>query len=145
MVEVKEGLLLGNEDDAAVMASGGRHHKKRTVSHILSIMNEPPDWSDVAPTDSDHENGPRDGDDGSKDGVNSPKDGVNSPKEGDDGSKGEEGEGGSEEGGGSKPSRVVTKFVQAADHPETDLLHHFESCCQFIKQGVGLGGVLVHW
>ena len=36
-------------------------------------------------------------------------------------------------------------FLQAIDVPDTDLLHHFERCCQFIKQGVEQGGILVHF
>ena len=46
---------------------------------------------------------------------------------------------------GPKP-KFSTMFVDAADSPQTDLLHRFQSCCQFIKQGVEQGGgVLVHW
>ena len=40
-------------------------------------------------------------------------------------------------------SPLTTMFLQAIDVPDTDLLHHFERCCQFIKQGVEQGGILV--
>ena len=64
---------------------------------------------------------------------------------------------GSEDGGQGKPRRrkrreVGTvelpkwkKFIEVADMPKSDLLHHFESCCHFIKEGRERGTVLVHW
>ena len=27
------------------------------------------------------------------------------------------------------------KFIEVADMPKSDLLHHFESCCHFIREG----------
>ena len=44
---------------------------------------------------------------------------------------------------GELPRRRM--FVQVADIPQSDLLHHFQSCCQFIKEGRERGTVLVHW
>ena len=37
------------------------------------------------------------------------------------------------------------KYIEVADMPKSDLLHHFESCCRFIKEGRERGTVLVHW
>ena len=48
-------------------------------------------------------------------------------------------------GGGCMVPPLTTMFLQAIDVPDTDLLHHFERCCQFIKQGVEQGGILVHF
>ena len=118
MVEVSEGLLLGGEGDAEAVVSRQKSFVKRhTVTHILSITNEPPDW--LSPDQSQHED-PIDGD-GSD--VASVDKKVEAPK---------------------RPN-FTTMFLEAADLPQTDLLHHFPKCCQFIKQGVDMGAVLVHW
>ena len=37
------------------------------------------------------------------------------------------------------------KFIELADMPKSDLLHHFEECCQFIRGGRERGTVLIHW
>lgn len=37
------------------------------------------------------------------------------------------------------------KFIEVADMPKSDLLHHFEECCEFIREGRERGTVLVHW
>jgi hypothetical protein len=36
------------------------------------------------------------------------------------------------------------KFIEVADMPKSDLLHHFEECCHFIRDGRERGTVLVH-
>ena len=130
MVEVRTGLLLGNEKDAAAVACGKRLLRSKrkprvTITHILSITNHPPDWSEPAPaapptcTGQHHEAG----------------------------GGGERGGEEEVEGEGNKPPTrlLATKFVEAADLPGTDLLHRFDECCHFIQEGVELGAVLVHW
>ena len=37
------------------------------------------------------------------------------------------------------------KFIAVADMPKSDLLHHFDECCRFIRDGRERGTVLVHW
>jgi hypothetical protein len=140
MVEVRAGLLLGNEDDAEAVASG-TNRKHGHITHILSITNEPPDWTH--PDQSDALAAPPSPSTETEVAVGEVEDGSEGVVEG-----GEAQEVTQEEGGGSGVCKVpplTTMFVQASDVPGTDLLHRFEECCQFIKQGVEQGGVIVHW
>ena len=139
MVEVRAGLLLGNEDDALALFS----KKHAGVSHILSVTSQPPDWAD--PDQSDAAVVPSRVEAGDGEALD---DAV--PR-----SCGEIGEAGVSESADTgledpcthdhAPPPLTTMFLQATDVPDTDLLHHFERCCQFIKQGVEQGGILVHW
>lgn len=120
MVEVSAGLLLGNEADAEVVAEGKKITTKRlTVTHILSITNKPPDW--LTPDQSESTTAPTE------------SDGV------------VEGDRADVEAEGCRGTKLATMFVEAADLPDTDLLHRFGECCGFIQQGVEHGNVLVHW
>lgn len=116
MVEVGFHLLLGSEGDARAVVSEGGRLQEHRVTHILSITSQQPDW--VNP---DLE------DDVDDDDIHDSK----------------------EEGVVKEPAAVLrfaTLFIQADDSPDTDLLHRFEQCCQFIKEGVEQQGtVLVHW
>ena len=42
-------------------------------------------------------------------------------------------------------SVLALKHVSCLDEPEADLLSHFDSCIEFIKEGVNYCKVLVHW
>ncbi len=177
MVEVSAGLWLGSEADAEALVSGGRLSKKLSVTHILSVMNQPPpDWleqphqSNPSPNDdvthtaddviqSEEKENLQETELGGSDDVDdsetSKSGGRNSDVHGEEektelgGSGGPKLEENSEKEIESKAVeglRFSTMFVEASDTPRTDLLHHFERCCQFIKQGVEQGGgVMVHW
>ena len=158
MLEVVPGLLLGSMGDAlAVISRVPSVTKQYTVTHILTIANDPLDWSDydqsesVASTD--------------KNKAGSQLDGGGGHCESGDPVKGEDvmcetsdhGDPVHDESVMSDPvmgeevdltvthGRFKTKFVCSADMSESDLLHHFEPCCRFIKEGVERGTVLVHW
>ena len=118
MLQVRPGLLLGSRGDAlAVLSRVPSITKQYTVTHVLTLANEP--------LEVEGERG-----DG---------------EEGDSG----DGDGRSDEScKGNKRRRgppIKTMFVKVADMPGSDLLHSFESCIQFIKEGVEEGTVLVHW
>lgn len=119
MVEVTAGLLLGNEADAEAVAEG-KKIKRLTVTHILSITNKPPDWLNADQSEL-----------------------TTAPTE----SESDVVEGGSADVAveGCRGPKLATMFVEAADLPDTDLLHQFGECCGFIQQGVEQGNVLVHW
>ncbi len=176
MLEVFPGLLLGSEGDAmAVLARTPSITKQHTVTHILTISNEPLDLSEsnAVLVESERragvESGVGDGvesegragvegavgdgvesgmgESGVGDGVESGgRDGVDAG--GHDGV--ENGRKDDVEGGAVKvaspPKKMLVKFVCLADMPESDLLHHFLPSCQFIQEGLRTGGtVLVHW
>ena len=46
MVEVRPGLLLGSMDDVFVHVDRPRRRHQR-VTHLLSLLNTPLDWSDI--------------------------------------------------------------------------------------------------
>lgn len=145
MVEVREGLLLGSEGDAEAVASGKQritNSKKRPrVTHVLSISNHPPHWSEPdTPFVGERKEREVEEKRGEEE-ENEEVEGEGKENEVED--KGGEGE--KKNADACKPSKLVTKFIEASDLPSTDLLHHFGECCQFIKQGVERGGVLVHW
>ena len=120
MLQVRPGLLLGSRGDAlAVLSRVPSITKQYTVTHVLTLANEP---LEVEGERVDGEEG--DSGDGDGDGKS-----VESCK-------------------GNKRRRgppIKTMFVKVADMPGSDLLHSFESCIQFIKEGVEQGTVLVHW
>ncbi len=177
MIEVCAGLLLGSEGDARAVVDRQRSIIKRyTVTHILSITNEPPDWLDSNQSEEgdnkENVGGAVETGGGAKEEIvdGSKKEDVGGVKEEvvggakeeiKDGAEEEE-VGGAKEGivsdtmkervGGAKVkkeqrncNKLKTLFVQGADVPKTDLLHHFEKCCQFIQQGIEQGTILVHW
>lgn len=117
MLQVRPGLLLGSRGDAlAVLSRVPSVTKLYTVTHVLTLANEPLEMDDG------------------------------------DGVEGDSGDGKSDESckeiGGKKRRRgppMKTMFVKVADIPGSDLLHSFEPCIQFIKEGVEQGTVLVHW
>ena len=139
MEEVRPGLLLGSMGDAmAVVSRVSSITKQYTVTHILTLGNQPPDWLSpewgVAGS----------GDPEAKDESASEGSEVG---EGDRTCAGAESEGtkdaGVPSGGGGIPFK--TMYVCVADMPTADLLHHFELCAKFIKEGVERGTILVHW
>ena len=89
MVEIRPGLLLGSMDD--MLSILGRYPTR--VTHLLSIINRPVDWSEVK----------------------------------------------------TPQGSLLAKCLLAPDMPSSDLLQHFDSCCEFIEDGVTNGKVLVHW
>ena len=122
MLQVRPGLLLGSRGDAlAVLSRVPSITKQYTVTHVLTLANEP---LEVEGERVDGEEGDSGDGDGDGDGKS-----VESCK-------------------GNKRRRgppIKTMFVKVADMPGSDLLHSFESCIQFIKEGVEQGTVLVHW
>ena len=144
MLEVRSGVLLGSMGDAlAAISRVASITKVYSITHILTIANQPLDWSIV------HCEQPELGD---QQPAGNDKEGVKC----EDGESGEVGGVESEEltgveaevGGVRKKSHCgfKTMFVCLPDMPSSDLLHHFEACCQFIREAVELKGtVLVHW
>ncbi len=119
MLEVRPRLLLGSMGDALAVLSGVPSVTKvYTVTHLLSVCNEQPDITLLGERAEE------------------------TVKEWDE-REGKEAEG--EEGGTTRRRQMKTMFVQVADLPSSDLLEHFESCAQFIKEGVEQGTILVHW
>ena len=153
MLEVRPGLLVGSMGDAEAVISRVRSVTKRyTVTHILSVTNYPPD---VPAITGGNEGSGVEGAGGS--GAASEEGGRSQEN-----SEGVEGAGGSstasEEGGRSQEERkgaggkrkkaggqIKAMFVKLPDMPSSDLLHHFEPCVRFIKEGVEQGTILVHW
>ena len=145
MLEVRSGVLLGSMGDAlAAITRVASITKVYSITHILTIANQPLDWSLV------HSGQPEPLGDQQSSGNG--KEGVKC----EDGEPGEVGGvesvgvtcGEMEVGGVRKESRCgfKTMFVCLPDMPSSDLLHHFEACCQFIREAVEQKGtVLVHW
>ena len=135
MLQVRPGLLLGSMGDAlAVLSHAPSIKKQYTVTHVLTLANEPPDCSSL------------DGGEGNGDGKRVVSEGVNGEKEGNNGDGGESGDGCKGISGSRSGRRLIkTMFVRVADLPKSDLLHHFEPCITFVKEGVERGTVLVHW
>lgn len=136
MEHVRPGLLVGSMGDAmAVVSRVPSITKQYTVTHILSLTNQPPDW--LAPEWGVAGSGDREAEGGSE---------RSEVVEGDRLCDGAESE-------GTKDARVPsggrgisfkTMYVCVVDMPTADLLHHFEPCAKFIKEGVEQGTVLVH-
>ena len=146
MVEVSPGLLIGSESDAQAVISRQRSITRRhTVTHILSVINEPPDWlnpdQSATPCDQKDEMTAVEQEGSEGGGV------VAAEQGGSEGGGVVAAEQEGSEGGGvvRNHKRVASLFIQATDEPKTDLLNHFEQCCQFIQGGVQRGTVLVHW
>ena len=150
MLEVRPGLLVGSMGDAEAVLSRVRSVTKRyTVTHILSVTNYPPD---VPAITGENEGSGVEGAGGSS---AASEEGGKSQEE----SEGVEGGSGSSEvGGRSQEERkgaggkrkkaggqIKAMFVKLPDMPSSDLLHHFEPCVRFIKEGVEQGTILVHW
>ena len=154
MLEVRPGLLLGSMGDAlAVLTRVPSVTKQYSVTHILTVANDPPDyeWSDGGQDDSVEVKGKgAEGQGDSVEGGEGESDGVKGGEGESDGVKGGEGEsdsvkGGDKNRGGRGGSLFKMMFVKVRDLPSSDLLHHFESCARFIKEGRQQGTVLVHW
>ena len=151
MIEVRSGVLLGSMGDALAVVSRARSIRKQyKVTHVLTLCNERPEWN------KEEEEGAGDGI--SQSGVSGDshaeqEQGDCDPVSGEGGTsvKGEGGDGVTVRRSQDAPERlkrdedIQTMFVQVADMPSSDLLHHFEPCCQFIKQATQHGTVLVHW
>ena len=128
MLEVRPGLLLGGVGDAMVVFSRVKSVTKLyNVTHVLTVANERVDWSPCTDQPEDPS---------SKDVV---------AKEVDTESSAHVEEVQQQTNGQSMAANFKTKFVCLPDLPTSDLLHHFEPCCHFIKEGVQQGTVLVHW
>lgn len=120
----------------AVLSKAPSVTKQFTVTHILTISNDPLDLSDSHAQLVESVGG-GDVEGGGDDCVNS---------EACDGSDNVECEPRDAVKVTKQPSKILVKFVQLADMPDSDLLHHFEPCCLFIQQALRTGGtVLVHW
>lgn len=128
----------------AVLSKAPSVTKQFTVTHILTISNDPLDLSDSRAQLVESVGG-GDVEGGGDDCVNGEAcDGVEGV--GCDGSDNVECEPRDAVKVTKQPSKILVKFVQLADMPDSDLLHHFEPCCLFIQQALRTGGtVLVHW
>ena len=148
MLEVRSGVLLGSMGDAlATITRVASITKAYSITHILTIANQPLDWS-LAHSEQPEPLGDQQPSGNGKEGVEF--------EDGEPGGMG--GVGGVESegvigvevkvGGVRKESRCgfKTMFVCLPDMSSSDLLHHFEGCCQFIREAVEQKGtVLVHW
>ena len=164
MLEIRSGVLLGSMGDAlAAITRVASVTKVHSITHILTIANQPPDWSLVA--HSDHQQQPHSDDqpelsegqhDREKEKVavdrGSGKKEIECEGGGDVGGGGVEGEGVRgvevEVGGVRREARCgfQTMFVCLPDMASSNLLHHFPACCQFIREALDKKGtVLVHW
>ena len=161
MLEIRSGVLLGSMGDAlAAITRVTSVTKVHSITHILTIANQPPDWSLVAHSDCEQQ--PHDDQPELSGGQHDQEekvavDGGSGKKEieyeGDVG--GVEGEGVRgvreeevEVGGVRREARCgfQTMFVCLPDMASSDLLHHFPACCQFIREALDhKGTVLVHW
>ena len=137
MLEVRNGLLLGSMGDAlAAITRVASVTKTYTITHLLTITNQPLDWYLVEGQKKDEE-------------FNTTTDGEGRRESE---SEEEEGEGETgvcvEVGGARKEERCgfKTMFICLPDMPSSDLLHHFEPCCQFIREALEQREtILVHW
>ena len=161
MLEIRSGVLLGSMGDAlAAITRVTSVTKVHSITHILTIANQPPDWS---LTHSDHEQQPHD-DQPELSGGQHDQEEEKAAVDGGSGKKEVECEGGEVGGGGGGVEGVgeetvevggvrrearcgfQTMFVCLPDMASSDLLHHFPACCQFIREALDhKGTVLVHW
>lgn len=150
MLEVRSGVLLGSMGDAlAAITRVASITKVYSITHILTIANQPLDWSIVygKPQQPPELSGKQE-----------KAAGGNGKKEVEYES-GEDDEMGRVESEGVRDVEVEvggvrrevcrkfeTMFVCLPDMPSSDLLHHFPTCCEFIREAVDQKGtVLVHW
>ena len=167
MLEIRSGVLLGSMGDAlAAITRVASVTKVYSITHILTIANQPPDWSLVAHSTSDHQQLPHD-DQPELSGGQHDREKEKAAVDGECGKKKVECEGGDGVGGGGVEGEGVrgvevevevgrvrrearcgfqTMFVCLPDMASSDLLHHFPACCQFIREALDKKGtVLVHW
>ena len=164
MLEVRNGVLLGSMGDAlAAITRVASVTKVHSITHILTIANQPLDWSIVSHSVCDEQqNEPQEPEVSGEQHDQKTAAGGNGKKEAEceDGEGGEimggvesegEGERGEAEvevGGVRREARCgfQTMYVCLPDMATSDLLHHFPACCQFIREAVDQKGtVLVHW
>ena len=155
MFEIRSGVLLGSMGDAlAAITRVASVTKVHSITHILTIANQPPDWSLVA--HSDHQQQPHSDDQPDLSGAQHDREKEKSAVDGESGKKEIECEGGDVGGvevevevGGVRREACCgfqTMFVCLPDMASSDLLHHFPACCQFIGEALDKKGtVLVHW
>ena len=165
MLEIRSGVLLGSMGDAlAAITRVASVTKVYSITHILTIANQPPDWSLVLVAYSDHQQQPHSDDQPELSGGQHDREKEKSAVDGDSGKKEVECEGGGDDVGGVEGEGVrgveaevggvrrearcgfQTMFVCLPDMASSDLLHHFPACCQFIREALDQKGtVLVHW
>ena len=143
MLEIRSGVLLGSLGDAlAVITRAPSVTKSYTITHLLTITNQALDWSLVARGKPGKSRGKE---------KQSSAPHTESCKADDDSFDGGEdvAVGREVEVGESKRTKCYgfqSLFVRLPDLPNSDLLHHFEECCRFIKESLeDKGTVLVHW
>ena len=152
---MRPGLVLGSMGDAlAVFTRVPSVWARHQVTHVISLCNQKPVWMDeLAPAEVEEEDG-EEADGGGEEEEKEGKEGkgeLPSLDEEPEGSDCVEEKKRNVRGKrrrrrrkkGELPRRRM--FVQVADVPQSDLLHHFPSCCQFIKESRERGTVLVHW
>ena len=149
MLEVRPGLLLGSGGDAEAVVLGMRSVTKHypRVTHILSVNNDPPHWYPSV-RGGEGVMGGGEGVGGGGEGVGGGGEGVGGGEEdvkGDATREDEQQDVGVAKKTSKQPA-FATHFVRGSDQTSTDLLHHFEPCCHFIRVGLeGGGATLIHW
>ena len=147
MLEVRSGVLLGSMGDAlATITRVASITKVYSITHVLTVANQTLDWSLVGGEDDQQpakENGDKEAEK------------LGERKDCENGARDEKEEEGKEvtdvevEVGGARKEACrgfKTLYICLPDMPSSDLLHHFDECCQFIREAVDQGGtVLVHW
>ncbi|CAI8044765.1 Dual specificity protein phosphatase 12, partial [Geodia barretti] len=156
MLEVRPGLLLGSMGDALAVFTRvpslvARYH----VTHVLSLCNHPQNglitsWllrirTRVEESDSEL----KDVDEEEKISKKNPLQKRQKRRRKKMVSEATRSGRGRQRGRRKKGQRQVElpkwrKFIEVADMPKSDLLHHFEECCHFIRDGRERGTVLVH-
>ena len=150
MLEVRSGVLLGSMGDAlAAITRVASITKVYSITHILTIANQPLDWSIVH---SEPQQPPEISGKQEKAAEGNGKKEVEYESDEDDEMGRVEGEGVGDvevEVGGVRREvrcKFETMFVCLPDMPSSDLLHHFPTSCEFIREAVDQKGtVLVHW
>ena len=152
MLEVRRGVLLGSLGDAlATITRVASITKIYTITHVLSITNQPLDWSLVGgggPQSREQEQ-PQEKpttDSREAEDIASRASDETSDETSDDGGVAVERETEVGESVRSMCFGFRSLFVRLPDLPTSDLLHHFDECCRFIREAVeSKGTVLVHW
>ena len=148
MLEVRRGVLLGSLGDAlAAITRVASITKVYTITHVLSIANQPLDWSLVGGRGPQSRGQEQTQEKSSPDSCKAEDTtGGASDETSDDGNVAVEREIEVGESARSTSFGFRSLFVRLPDLPTSDLLHHFEECCRFIREAVeSKGTVLVHW
>ena len=148
MLEVRRGVFLGSLGDAlAAVTRVASITKVYTITNVLSITNQPLDWSLFGGRGPQSRGQEQTQENSTPDSCKTEDTTSGASDEtSDDGNVAVERE--IEMGGRVRSTSFGFRslFVRLPDLPTSDLLHHFEECCRFIREAVeSKGTVLVHW